>query len=372
MIDEIAEFRDDGLNRLVVNLRDETQVDAAFLVKRGKEPCFGGGDSINGRLPPHHVLAKDGCLGCLTCDLVVILQRHDKHCVRILTKADEIWHAADDRAISGFTEGGFVDRPVGGDKLVVDAVERLACVTTLHFRPAFILRLQDKSCGIAELNEGGESPSHHRAVGGELSFPMGDRFSDAVHYLVDTLIIANKETAFMDMPFWRRTTKRCSMRRIGRQLLFGLRSRQVFNSFIQECFEVAMASDAVASITIELAFACPGAEDHFWVVMEIAVDGNFAAFDGKRLGGDPVWISVIWLCTRSSFPQKDNVSNDLGAFLLESVRRQANRPEKVRLLGQIFPNGSILFVERKVRRDQCEHAARFECIDRFGEEIVVQ
>ena len=57
--------------------------------------------------------------------------------------------------------------------------------------------------------------------------------------------------------------------------------------------QVAVAGDAVAFAAVERVFAAPVAQDHFGVVDEVAVDGNFGTVDGERCDAKPVGIGVI-------------------------------------------------------------------------------
>ena len=70
--------------------------------------------------------------------------------------------------------------------------------------------------------------------------------------------------------------------------------------------------------------------------------------------------------------KKDDVGDDGGAFALEGIGRQADRPDEVGLGGEILADGGILLVEREMGCDQCQHAAGLQGVDGFGEEIIVQ
>ena len=71
---------------------------------------------VMGGVLPTTSLLHDGGLGRLAGHLVVVLQRHDQHGVRVFAEFHEVGHAADDAAVGGLAEGGLVDRAVGGDE----------------------------------------------------------------------------------------------------------------------------------------------------------------------------------------------------------------------------------------------------------------
>ena len=78
---------------------------------------------VMGGVLPTTSLVMMAALVAFAGHLVVILQRHDQHGVRVFAELDEVGHAADDVAVGGFAEGGLVDRAVGGDEAVVGPVE---------------------------------------------------------------------------------------------------------------------------------------------------------------------------------------------------------------------------------------------------------
>ena len=47
-------------------------------------------------------------------------------------------------------------------------------------------------------------------------------------------------------------------------------------------------------------------------------------------------------------------------------------PRKSALLGQVLADGGVLLVEREMAGDQGEDAAGLQCVDRLGEEEIVQ
>ena len=76
------------------------------------KPFLGAGDRGDGRVLADHVLFHDGGFFRLAGHLVVLFQRHDQHGVGVFAELHQIGHAADDRAVGGFAEGGLVDRAV--------------------------------------------------------------------------------------------------------------------------------------------------------------------------------------------------------------------------------------------------------------------
>ena len=98
-IDQVAQFGDDFAFGFAVELTDERQIDLASLVKRDQESFLGGFHFRHRRDFADHVPLHDGGLGRFAGDLVVILQRHDEHGVRVFPEFDQIGHAANDRAI---------------------------------------------------------------------------------------------------------------------------------------------------------------------------------------------------------------------------------------------------------------------------------
>jgi len=94
--------------------------------------------------------------------LVVLLQGHDEHCVRILLEFHEVGHATDDAALRGRAEGGLVDWAVGGDEAVIGRVEVPACLVAVPLGPAFVLRLQDAAGAAARPSGLGGAPTSVR------------------------------------------------------------------------------------------------------------------------------------------------------------------------------------------------------------------
>jgi len=86
----------------------------------------------------------------------------------------------------------------------------------------------------------------------------------------------------------------------------------------------------------------------------------------------PIGIGMVGGFLGRALAQEKDVRDHGRAFTLEGVGRQADRTYEVGPLGKVFADGGILFVEREVRRDQCQHTARSKGIDGLGEEIIVQ
>jgi hypothetical protein len=90
-------------------LGDRAAVDAltptlAPLVEGNEQPFLGALDVRDGRGLADHVLVHDGSFGGLAGDLVVVLQGHDQHRVRVLPEFHQVGHAADDAAVGGLAE----------------------------------------------------------------------------------------------------------------------------------------------------------------------------------------------------------------------------------------------------------------------------
>ena len=120
---------------------------------------------VRGAWRPDHVVVHDGGLLGQARALVVVLQGHDQHGVRIVAERHEVRHAADGGAVRGGGEGGLVDRAIGRDEAVIDAVERLAGLLPLRLGPALVLGLQDTAGVVAQGDEGGQAAAQQRAVG---------------------------------------------------------------------------------------------------------------------------------------------------------------------------------------------------------------
>ena len=89
--DQVAQLGDDLCFRLAVEGADERQIDRAALVEGDEQPFLGAADVRDGRGLADHVLGHDGGLGRLAGHLVVILQRHDEHGVRVFAGTSPGW-----------------------------------------------------------------------------------------------------------------------------------------------------------------------------------------------------------------------------------------------------------------------------------------
>ena len=70
--------------------------------------------------------------------------------------------------------------------------------------------------------------------------------------------------------------------------------------------------------------------------------------------------------------EENDVGHHGGALPLEGVRRQPDRPEEVRPVGRVLAGRGVLIVEGEVGRDQGQHPAGLEGVQRLGEEVVVR
>ncbi len=150
------------------------QVHRAALVERHEQSFLGAADVRDGRRLADHVLGHDRGLGRLARHLVVILQRHDQHGVRVFLEFHEIGHAADDAAVGGFAERRLVDRAVSVDEPVIGPVEFAACLVAVRVGPAFVLRLQDAAGAVAQADQGGKAFAGQRAVGSQRRAAIDD------------------------------------------------------------------------------------------------------------------------------------------------------------------------------------------------------
>lgn len=90
-------------------------------------------------------------------------------------------------------------------------------------------------------------------------------------------------------------------------------------------------------------------------------------------GATPSHSGSAWFGGSSrALPQEDDVRHDSRPFPLERIGRQPHRADKIGLRGEGLADGAVLFVERVVRGDECQHAARLKCVNRLREEEVVQ
>ena len=76
-------------------------------------------------------------------------------------------------------------------------------------------------------------------------------------------------------------------------------------------------------------------------------------------------------CSGLPFSEENDVSDHFGAFPLEGVSRQANRPQEIRLIGKILTDRCIAFVQREMGCHKGKHATGFKSIYGLGKEIVM-
>ena len=75
------------------------QIDDAALVEGDQQPFLGALDGRARRVAPDHVLVHDGGLLGQARALVIVLQGHDQHGVRIVAELHEVGHAPDRGAV---------------------------------------------------------------------------------------------------------------------------------------------------------------------------------------------------------------------------------------------------------------------------------
>ena len=134
LVDEVAQLGDDLAHRGLIERGDVGQIDDAALVEGDQQPFLGALHGRPRRVPPDHVVVHDGRLLGQARALVIVLQGHDQHGVRIVAERHEVRHAPDGGAVRGGREGRLVDRAVGRHEAVIDAVERPAGLLALRLR----------------------------------------------------------------------------------------------------------------------------------------------------------------------------------------------------------------------------------------------
>ena len=149
VVDQVAQLGDDPVFRLAVERGDVGQVDGPAMIERDEQPLLGVLDRGDGRWPADDVVVHDGGLGRRAGDLVVFLQCHDEHGVRVLAELDQVGHAADRVAVAGLAEGGLVDGPVGGGEAVVGPVQVAAGPVPVLLGPVLVLGLEDAAGEVA-------------------------------------------------------------------------------------------------------------------------------------------------------------------------------------------------------------------------------
>src|SRR5271166_3781528 len=131
--------------------------------------------------------------------LVVVFERHDQHGVGVLAEFDGVGHAADDAAVLGLGEGGFVDRAVLAHEQVVGAVQVAAGGVAVLFWPAFVLGLEYAAGEVAQADQGRNLPGIGGAIRPEQHAAVRDRQPLPVLYLADDLVLADEEAALGDV-----------------------------------------------------------------------------------------------------------------------------------------------------------------------------
>jgi hypothetical protein len=76
--------------------------------------------------------------------------------------------------------------------------------------------------------------------------------------------------------------------------------------------------------------------------------------------------------TGSAFVQEHHIRHHACAFLAEGVGRQTDCSQEIRPVGQIRADAGVLLVERVMRRDERQDAARLQRVQRFGEEEIME
>ena len=165
LIDEVAQLGDDLPDGRRIERRDIRQINDAPLVQGDQQPFLGALHGRSWRVAPDHVVVHDGRFLGQARALVIVLQGHDQHGVRIVAERHEVRHAPDGGAIRGGRQRRLVDRAVGRHEAVVDAGERPAGLLALPFGPALVLGAQDTAGVVAEGDERGQAAAQQRAIG---------------------------------------------------------------------------------------------------------------------------------------------------------------------------------------------------------------
>ncbi len=133
--------------------------------------------------------------------------------------------------------------------------------------------------------------------------------------------------------------------------------------------QVAIAENAKTLATVERVLAAPGAQHHFRVTDEIAIDRDLRAVDLHRPCSLPFRLDVTGRLAGSSLTKKQDVRNNGRALPFECIGRQTDRPDEIGLRAKIVADSGILFVERVMRRDQGQHATGLQGVDGLGEKV---
>jgi len=147
-------------------------------------------------VPPHYVVVHDGRLLGQARALVVVLQGHDQHGVRIVAERHEVRHAPDGRAVRGGGQGRLVNRAVGRHEAVIDAIECPAGLLPLRLGPALVLGAQHAAGVIAQGDEGGQAAAQQGTIRLQGGGAVGDRHGLPLLDLHEGLRRCDKEAAF--------------------------------------------------------------------------------------------------------------------------------------------------------------------------------
>ncbi len=85
------------------------------------------------------------------------------------------------------------------------------------------------------------------------------------------------------------------------------------------------------------------------MVQEVAIDRNLRAIDGQRCDAQPVGIDVVGGFAPVTLAKEHDVGHHGGAFPLERIGWQPDRPDEIGLVGEVLADGGILLVEREMR-----------------------
>jgi hypothetical protein len=119
------------------------QIDRAALIEGDQQAVLGALHGCDGRAAADHILVHDGGFLGRAGGLVIMLQGHDQHGVRIIAELDQIGHAPDHCTVGRDRKSCLIDGSVSGGKPVIQAAELPARLVPVGFRPVLILRLQD-------------------------------------------------------------------------------------------------------------------------------------------------------------------------------------------------------------------------------------
>jgi hypothetical protein len=141
----------------IIQHGNEGQVHHAALVQGDQESLLGALDGGPWRVASDHIVVQDSRLLGQARALVIVLQGHDQHGIRIVAEHHEVRHTPDRGAVRRGREGRFVDGAVGRHKAIVDAVKGPAGLLALHRRPTFVLGLEDAVGLVAQGDQGGQA-----------------------------------------------------------------------------------------------------------------------------------------------------------------------------------------------------------------------